>query len=57
MTDEEAKAEALRRLSACRSDDTEADHCYADGVLVWFLRQIGHDDVADAWEEVDKWYA
>lgn len=57
MSEEDARAEALKRLAACHSGDTEADHCYADDVLVWFLRRIGHHDVADAWEKVDKWYA
>jgi hypothetical protein len=39
------------------SIDEETSHSRADKVLCDLLRKLGHDVVADAFEEVDKWYA
>ena len=37
--------------------DTETAHGVADDVLCAFLRDLGHGDLVDEWEKVDKWYA
>lgn len=54
---ETPKGAALRRLQAIGSGDPEAAHSQADEVLCDLLRQLGHDDVVEAWDAVPKWYA
>lgn len=54
MTPEEAIA-ALRALS--NVTDIEVSHSQADEVLCSLLRFLGHEDVADAFTKLDKWYA
>jgi len=39
------------------SDDTEMAHYGADILLCDFLRHLGFDKVADAYDEIGKWYA
>lgn len=41
----------------CMSGDREADHGKGDEVIIMFLRTISCDDLADAWEKVEKLYA
>ena len=53
MTKEEA-LKRLRELAGKR--DVEAAHVEADGILIDFLRAIGHDDIADAFDNLQKWY-
>lgn len=51
---------ALNKLkNDCHSDDTERDHIEADAVLITLLKEVGlwTEQLATAWEEVDKWYA
>ena len=50
--------EALKRM-VCLKDhsDTEIAHVMADGILCDFLRGLGYDDLVDAYEAVDKWFA
>jgi hypothetical protein len=56
-------AQAVKDLKALQqrvdfgSMDEEVSHIKADGILCDLLRKLGHDVVADAFEEVDKWYA
>lgn len=40
-----------------KSGDTEAAHRNADKVLCALLKTMGFDDVVEAWEKVEKWYA
>lgn len=47
--------EALEALQ--KSGDTEASHGEADEILCNFLRALGHGDVADAFDAIEKWYA
>lgn len=49
---------ALEALRECNANgDIEMAHMNADAALCAFLRELGHDDVAEAFEEVEKWYA
>jgi hypothetical protein len=43
--------------SECMTGDEEADHGKADDALIKYLRIIGCDDLANAWEMVEKFYA
>ena len=50
-----AKAELLATLIECsREPDTEAAHFRADAALI---RYIGDPEIADAYAEINKWYA
>lgn len=52
------REEAIRILQELRGNgDTEAAHGAADEVLCKLLSSLGYQDVVDAWEKVDKWYA
>lgn len=37
--------------------DTEMAHIRADEVLYTLLRNMGHDDIVDAYDNIEKWYA
>lgn len=37
--------------------DTEILHSAADELVIQFIRSLGYDDIADAWQKVPKWYA
>ena len=37
--------------------DKESAHSQADDLLVDIIREIGLNDIADAYEEVGKWYS
>lgn len=45
----------LDKLS--RNGDTEAAHWLADKVLCNLLNELGFEDVVNAWEKIDRWYA
>jgi len=53
--------EVVKNLESLHSKKTtgypEAEHLRADEIIVQFLRDLGYKKVAEAWEEVDKWYA
>lgn len=55
------KDEAIALLDGLTDADPESAHGHADGALVSFLRHLGHDDVADAFDRachrVGFWYA
>lgn len=51
------KEEALKRLRELADKwDAEAAHVEADGILIDFLRAIGHGGIADAFDNLQKWY-
>lgn len=45
----------LRELAS--SNDPEVAHHKADVALVEFVRALGHNDIADAFDAIYKWYA
>jgi hypothetical protein len=60
MLDSETRAEALAKLKAIKArnrGDLELDHVDADAVLIDIIRYLGWDDVAEAYDDIDKWYA
>jgi hypothetical protein len=53
---------AVKKLNAMdNGDDQEIAHCEAENVLTEYLREIGHEAIADAFEaardRVGFWYA
>jgi hypothetical protein len=49
--------EALKILDEQPEDTSGRKHLAADNILCQFLREIGHGDLVDAYEEVGpKWY-
>lgn len=55
MVNAEQTLKELNELRRC--NDTEAAHGAADSILVELVRELGYDDIADAYEAIDKWYA
>jgi hypothetical protein len=53
--DKEEALSRLRELAEC--DDQEIAHKEADKVLTDFLRALGHGDLAEAFDAIDKWYS
>ena len=50
-------ADAVARLEELQAHhDPEVAHEQADRVLCRFLRAIGHREVADEFEAVERWY-
>jgi hypothetical protein len=47
----------LEELYAANGGDTEAIHVLADGYLCDFLRVLGYNNIVDAYESLEKWYA
>ena len=55
----EQREEFLARLKKCQTGygtDFEAAHGEADNVLCDVLIALGYKDIADAWDDVPKWY-
>lgn len=64
MMNNEAAEKALRRLTAIMADyesgdmpDREDTHYYGDQAIVEMIRELGYEEVANAWENLPKWYA
>lgn len=59
MTRAKAKEKCLEALKEAKEqhDDPEAAHSIADNALTQLLRDIGWGDVADEFDEIEKWYA
>ena len=65
MTEEELDRfikEVVWALGEIQSGDKEVAHDEADGLLLGFLEEIGHSDVAEGWRAVAErcngfWYA
>lgn len=51
------REQALKELEDCATMDEECGHSWADQVLCELLRSLGYDDVVDAFEKLNKWYA
>lgn len=60
-TDEERltpRQKAIAELTALAGmRDIESVHSAADAVLCELLRILGYDDVVDAYEKLERWYA
>lgn len=55
---EEARERALAHIkTAQKSGDPESAHGDADDALCDLLIALGHKDVVEEWEKVEKWYA
>jgi hypothetical protein len=57
VTTPEQALEELKKLADSGSYDFEVLHSRADDILCELLTALGHKDVVDAWEQIDKWYA
>ena len=51
-----AAVERLEDIQRLHSGDPEVAHIDADQALCQFLRAIGHGQVADEFEAVERWY-
>lgn len=54
------KDEALSRLIEAREigrGDPEAAHSMADETLCELLKALGHEDIVEAFNNIDMWYA
>lgn len=52
------KEEAIVLLKAQQyNSDTEEAHVSADNILSAFLCALGHKDVVDEYEKIEKWFA
>jgi hypothetical protein len=57
--------EALTKLNLINShqatkgirSDIESDHLESDEIICELLRSLGHEDIATAFESIEKWYA
>ena len=50
--------ETVERLEAIeKSGDTEGGHIEADDILCEVLKDLGCQEIVDAFEKLDKWYA
>lgn len=50
--------EYIERLIALQTGyDTDVAHSEADAILCEILINLGYQEVVDAWELVNKWYA
>jgi hypothetical protein len=49
--------ELIKELKGLNNFDEETAHVIADDLLCQLLRELGHDDVVEAYLLVDKWYA
>ena len=47
--------EALRKLA--NDTDIEVAHIKADDILCRILLDLGYDEIVEAYDAVDKWYA
>lgn len=43
--------------AAANNEDTEGAHIDADSSLASFVQTLGFDDVAEAYDKVNKWYS
>ena len=58
MLDKKNAIDILDQMkSLIDSDDREMAHIEADNLLLEIVRACGYNDIADAYEEIDKWYA
>jgi len=54
--------DTINMLESLKDDTPHEAHVDADAILIQFLRDIGYEDVADAWERLEEnvggfWYS
>lgn len=49
--------ENMQRIADMSDADPEGYHGEADNILISVMRELGLDDLADAYDNVAKWYA
>lgn len=47
----------MQQIAAMSDSDPEMYHGEADSLLIDTMRQLGLDDLAEAYDNVSKWYA
>lgn len=47
---------AFKRIEEEEMIPGEESHIQADNILCYILRELGYDDVVDAYHSIDKWY-
>lgn len=47
----------MQQIADMSDSDPEKYHVEADNLLVDTMRQLGLDDLAEAYDKVEKWYA
>ncbi len=57
ITTPEEALEELKKLADLDTHNIEKLHSCADDILCDLLTALGHKDVVEAWEQIDKWYA
>lgn len=43
--------------SHIHDSDKECSHWEGDKLLIDFIKELGYNELADAWELIGKWYA
>jgi hypothetical protein len=55
---EELKEKYLQKMKdVAKNHDAEVAHCDADDLLCELLKDLGYEEIIEAFESVDKWYA
>lgn len=54
---EELKKKYLEKIKECNNCDEEMGHVYADQALCELLRELGFDEIVEAYNKIGKWYA
>lgn len=49
--------ERMQQIAAVSDADPEKYHDEADNLLIDTMKQLGLDDLAEAYDSVEKWYA
>lgn len=49
--------ERMQQIADISDSDPEMYHDKADNLLIDTMRQLGLDDLAEAYDKVEKWYA
>ncbi len=49
--------ERMQQIAAVSDSDPEKYHDEADSLLIDTMKQLGLDDLAEAYDSVEKWYS
>jgi hypothetical protein len=57
MKEKDAFIEQIKKeLEECNDETTDIAHRYADDLLCKLLEYLGHKDIVQIYENIDKWY-